>query len=123
MDRHDFVENLIKERKSLEEEVDSLDVKISAAKRRTLDYLLEKFKKKEILKCSGNISDYNISGGGGCWVSQPSATIDEKLLITNEHITRLGADIERLKYEIIKKERDLEDLKGRDFISYIRENL
>jgi len=117
MDRHDFVETLIKERDELVKTLTVLDLKIKTAKQRTLEYVLERFTKSESKECCY----VNNSCGGGSWTAD--IAFNEKLLVSNEHIIKLGHDIHNLKFKVVERERELEELKSRDFLTYLKESI
>lgn len=131
MDRHDFVTKLIDMRDETKERVETLEAEITKAKTRTLEYVTEKFGEKK--KCVSASDVCIAAGGGGQWVQQNVGGLSfvgndreiklEKIAVDDDSIIELCYEIKTLRQKVESLKKELEELRGRDFIAYVNENL
>jgi uncharacterized coiled-coil DUF342 family protein len=115
MDRHQYVEKLIKERDNLEKEISGCRAEVSSLKKRTKEY---------ILGWKGELTNLTVSGLSGWSVtgttSYGEVKFPENERVSDEAIKDLHKQI--LELENIRRElkEEISNLMGQDFLSFLR---
>lgn len=111
MDRHQFVEKLIKERDETKEQLLKLKYKVRVAYSRSWAGIKEKIeeKKKDIANTSC-----------GTYGHIPSEMLDESAKVTDEDIKKLSHQIVNLQQKVKATQIELSELLNNDAIAYIK---
>lgn len=115
MDRHQYVEKLIKERDDLKKDVESLNPKIEKARKRTKEYVLgfaaESLACNDQGYCVGSLNFHS---------SVSYAPLPEHEQVSDEAIKKLYQEIFNLETQKASLEKELIDLQSRDFVKYLK---
>ncbi len=116
MDRHQYVKELLQERDDLKKDISYLNSEIEKAKKRTQEYILgfrDRF--------SGA---YAVSSCGvGGWCQQYSVSLPECEQVSDEAIKKIHFEIFELESRKNKLESELNNLKSRDFVKFLKDIL
>lgn len=116
MDRHQYVEKLIKERDDLKKDVESLSPKIEKAQKRTKEHVLGFA--SESLNC--DTQGYCVVGGLNFHSSVSYAPLPEHEQVSDEAIKKLHQEIFNLETQKSQLEKELIDLQSKDFVKYLK---